>query len=232
MAVANSASFFSDPVASSSLASVFGRFQTAGGQVSVAPTTPLPTVLGGMSVTVNGQPAGLLLAAPSQLNIAVPDGIQPGQVLVMVTGSDGFVRGSRVNIAQTASGTFSVRSTGAGTAAALFTTGGGPLQAVFDSSLNEVPIPASTASSQTFLVLFTTGLRNAPSSNPQNVAESVVVSIGGMDVQSVFAGAQSNFVGLDQINAPIPAALAGRGSVPVIVKVNGVATNTTTVTIR
>jgi uncharacterized protein (TIGR03437 family) len=42
----------------------------------------------------------------------------------------------------------------------------------------------------------------------------------------VFAGAQGQFVGLDQINVQLPAALRGRGIVPVVFTVDGQTSNT------
>jgi uncharacterized protein (TIGR03437 family) len=53
-----------------------------------------------------------------------------------------------------------------------------------------------------------------------------------VDAPVAFAGAQGEFAGLDQVNLQIPASLAGRGNVPVIVTVDGQTTNTVTINIR
>ena len=74
-----------------------------------------------------------------------------------------------------------------------------------------------------------TGIRHAPDPNPTDgngVAESVQVNLGGVSAAPLFAGAQGEFVGLDQINLQIPLSLAGRGEVEVVITVNGRAANT------
>jgi len=45
-------------------------------------------------------------------------------------------------------------------------------------------------------------------------------------VPVVFAGPQGQFTGLDQINVQLPASLAGKGEVDVVLTVDGVVANT------
>ena len=47
-----------------------------------------------------------------------------------------------------------------------------------------------------------------------------------------FVGAQGEFVGLDQLNVQIPTSLRGRGTVPVVVTVDGQTTNTVTINVQ
>jgi uncharacterized protein (TIGR03437 family) len=55
----------------------------------------------------------------------------------------------------------------------------------------------------------------------------VIATIGGVRVPVLYAGAQSQFPGLDQINlGPIPQSLVGKGEVDVILTVDGVPANT------
>src|SRR5215213_10181050 len=59
--VVSAATFASDnTVAPDSIGAAFGQFSTQGGGTFVASTVPLPTTLGGVSVTVNGVAAQLL----------------------------------------------------------------------------------------------------------------------------------------------------------------------------
>jgi uncharacterized protein (TIGR03437 family) len=63
---------------------------------------------------------------------------------------------------------------------------------------------------------------------PRRSAESAVrMTIGGMDVPVVYAGAQLTFPGLDQINVQLPRTLAGKGEVDLAVTVDGESANTT-----
>lgn len=50
--------------------------------------------------------------------------------------------------------------------------------------------------------------------------------IGGQDAEVLFAGAQGDYVGLDQINVRLPRELAGRGDVDVTVSIDGQTSNT------
>jgi uncharacterized protein (TIGR03437 family) len=49
----------------------------------------------------------------------------------------------------------------------------------------------------------------------------VNVTIGGTPVEALYAGAQGDFFGLDQLNVRLPRTLAGRGEVDVTLKVAG-----------
>src|SRR5262249_15280574 len=144
-----------------SLAALFGRFQTADGGLRQATSLPLPTTLNGVSVTVNGTPAQLLMTSNGQANIVTPPGTAVGSALFMVTNSDGSVTGGRVNMTSPATGIFSINASGQGTAAAVWTTDGLTYNSVINPDGSERPIPVGSANSPTFLVLFATGLSNA-----------------------------------------------------------------------
>lgn len=77
-----------------------------------------------------------------------------------------------------------------------------------------------------FLLLFGTGIRKRSS------LAAVTVQIGGVVAPINFAGAQADFVGLDQINALLPRALIGRGDVDIVVSVDGLTANTLRVNIK
>lgn len=63
------------------------------------------------------------------------------------------------------------------------------------------------------MLLFGTGLRR----NPQATVEA---TIGGLAVEVVFAGAQRDFAGLDQVTLHLPRELSGRGEAPVVLEVD------------
>lgn len=73
---------------------------------------------------------------------------------------------------------------------------------------------------QVYLILYGTGISGTAA--PQNVA----LIIGGVVVPVNYAGPQSQFLGLDQINAgPLPRSLEGRGDVDAVLTVSGKASN-------
>lgn len=88
------------------------------------------------------------------------------------------------------------------------------------------PIELGSETEQVYLVLFGTGWRNRTS------LANVRVTIGGTEVEALYAGPQLQHPGLDQINLRLPRALAGRGEVEVAVRVDGSAANPVNLNIR
>jgi uncharacterized protein (TIGR03437 family) len=89
------------------------------------------------------------------------------------------------------------------------------------------PLNLGAATDQTFLILYGTGWRG------RAALTEVEVDVGGTVVPVLFAGAQGDFVGLDQINiGPLPRTLAGRNSVNVDLRVDSKRTNRVTLTIQ
>ncbi|MBS1789332.1 MAG: pre-peptidase C-terminal domain-containing protein [Acidobacteria bacterium] len=108
------------------------------------------------------------------------------------------------------------------------------LVARYDSAQNKfVPIPIDLGADlgivtdQVYLVLFGTGLRG------RSDLSAVKVKIGNLDTPVIYAGAQGDFVGLDQINVgPLPRSLAGRGEIDVVVTIDGKTANTVKINIK
>lgn len=214
MAVVNAASFVGGAIAPGSLAAVFGKFQTDGGKLTVATGFPLPNALGGVSVTLDGQPAQLLMSSNSQLNVALgnaPDGPRA----LMITNSNGSVIGGRINIVRSAPGFFSLNSTGVGTAAAVWTKDGITYRPLINPNGSESPIPVGSATSPTFLVMFATGLINTPGLIP-NDPRAITVTINGVNAAVSFAGKAPCCANVEQLNVVIPFSMAdGQGTIRV-----------------
>jgi uncharacterized protein (TIGR03437 family) len=79
-------------------------------------------------------------------------------------------------------------------------------------------VPVRFGGDRLYLDLYGTGWRYA-------LGESVRVEMGGESLTPLFAGAQPEFAGLDQITLELPARLAGRGRVEVVVTADGVRSN-------
>jgi uncharacterized protein (TIGR03437 family) len=224
----NAASFRGDTIASNELASLFGVFQTTNGQAFTAPAGPLPTTLGGISVTINGVAAGLSYASNGQINLLTPPGLPDGPVTAVVTNANGTTSTAVLNVARVAPGLFAVRTSGQAVAAA-FSQSGSTVTPVFNNDGSPRPIDPGTAANPTYLLLFGTGIRNAAAANPgdaNGVAEAVTVTVQGVPATVTYAGAQGTFEGLDQVNLIIPPELAGAGLVQVRLAVNGQVSNT------
>lgn len=224
--VANAASF-ARTVAPDSLAVAAGQFTTQNNQNFVAPSGvfPLPLTLGGVSISINGTTAGLLFVSPAQVNFVVPAGLaDTPSATINVTNSDNSTRTGTFTIAGNSPGIFTVNSAGSGVPTALTTFDGLSFQTVFNPDLSAKAVDAGTRDRRNTLVLFATGVRNAP-------AGTVIVKFQGVPVVAGFAGAVSGFVALDQINATIPPELAGIGSIRVEVIANGRVANAVTISL-
>lgn len=228
--VVNAASYTFDAVAPDSLAALYGTFNTAQGQTYSATTLPLPTTLGGVRVTVGGADAGLIVVSPGQINFVMPTLANDGPTQVVVTSADGTRVTGTVNVQRAAPGIFTARGNGQGAAAALVTSNGIAFTPTFNPDGSEREISAGTAANPNILVLYATGLRNAPAANPNDangVAEAITATIQGVPVRVLYAG-PSGFAGLDQINLVIPPELAGLGLVRVRLLVAGRVSNVIT----
>jgi uncharacterized protein (TIGR03437 family) len=89
-----------------------------------------------------------------------------------------------------------------------------------------IPIDLGTASDTVYLSLYGTGIRG------RTVPSAVTAMIGGTLVNVLYAGAQPNYPGLDQVNLQLSSQLRGRGSVPIALIVDGIAANVVTVSVR
>ncbi|MGH9935370.1 MAG: hypothetical protein ACREAM_03935, partial [Blastocatellia bacterium] len=242
VASVSAASFSGAALASESIVAAFGVSLATG--VEAANTLPLPTTLAGTTVKVKDsagveRSAPLFFVSPGQINFLIPPGTASGVAMITVTGGDGAVSMGNVNIAPVAPGLFAANANGQGVAAAtaLRVKADGtqifePI-ARFDAAQNRLvatPIDLGpdlgSASDQVFLLLFGTGLRF------RSALPAVTCVIGGVNSEVSFAGAQGDFVGLDQMNVRLPRSLAGRGEIDLVVTVDGKATNTVRISVK
>src|SRR5215471_2256852 len=189
------------------------------GQVTLAPGSTLPVSLSGTTVSVLDSAGVLRLAqlffvSPGQTNFLVPSGSAVGPAKVTVQTPSGATLAGTTNLLSVAPGIFSLDGSGSGTAAA------GAIRVAADGSQSAVPVfqcsgatckavPISLQSGDVIVSFYGTGIRNGQLAN-------IKCSIGGQDAAVLFAGAQPDPPGLDQINVKIPASLQGRGEVNVV----------------
>jgi uncharacterized protein (TIGR03437 family) len=187
---------------------------------------PLPTTLGGVSVTINGSSAGLSYVSPSQINLALPSGVATGTATVNVFNSGSLVAVGKALVQPVAPGVYSANGSGSGVAAANWQryNSSGTLVASGNTNTSSIDFGAST--DQVYLILYGTGIRHVSSMS------AVSVSVGGVAGTVTYAGPQGGTQGLDQVNVLLSRTLAGRGSgVPVVLTADGHTANTVTVNI-
>ncbi len=233
--VVNAASF-TEPLAPGAIASVFGVDLGVIEESSLI--APLPTMLAGATLIFNGSiPAPQYFGSPTQSNIQIPwelAGTSDASLTVQIGNT--VSEAATVPLAEFSPGIFSMDQSGAGQGAVLI-SGTASLAAPLGFNPNSRPVSRGE-----FLEIFATGLgaaTNTPASgspasgNP--VSESITtpsVTVGGADVNVVFSGLAPNFVGLYQVNVPVPADGQSGPSVPVTLSVGGVESNTVTVAIE
>ncbi len=215
-------------VAPDSLVSGFGTVFATG--MTQATETTLPTELNGVNVQVNDSAgisrlAGLIYVAPAQINFLMPSATAVGTATVSVLrGSTVIARGT-VQVQAVAPALFSANQTGSGPAAALaLRVVGGPSgpQVTFPTYECDANLRCQTVvldpgiDTPTTLEFFGTGIRGG---------KTVTATIAGKDVPVQFAGAQSQYPGLDQVNLPLLLTLRGAGLATVVVTVDGKQSN-------
>ncbi len=89
-----------------------------------------------------------------------------------------------------------------------------------------VPIGLGASTDQMFLLLLGNGWRF------HSGLAGVTAKVGGTAVEAHLAGAQGNFVGLDQIHLWLPQSLRGRGNFTIALSVNGKFANQVSVNIK
>jgi uncharacterized protein (TIGR03437 family) len=201
-----------DSAASAFAPATEGLATIYGAGLAVAPVTASsaawPTTLGGVGVVLkdsggNSVQGRMSYVSPGQLNFEIPPGLNPGPITAVVNG---------VGNSNTVSGNLDTVSP------ALFVSYDGksvPLAQIVSvtNGVSSAPVPIGpvtfTSGTELILVLYATGIRNHPASS------DVRVAFNGTEVEPVYAGPQPTYPGLDQINVPIPASLAGAGSVTV-----------------
>ena len=226
------------PLARGAIGSSFGSGLATATQAAAA--FPLPVTLGGATLTLKDSggaelPVSLYYASPTQTNFVVPDtaALGAGTLLVKIGGQ--VVASGPVVIAAVAPSLFTANMSGTGVPVAISETtlgGSAPtLQAVFScgaaaGSCVPSQIDVSPAVGQVALRLYGTGIRGF------SALAGLSATVGGVAVPVQQAGAVAGAAGLDQVLVGLPATLAGRGEVDLLLKVDGKPANSVRVNLK
>jgi len=233
-----SAANYRTVVAPDSLASIFGSgLATSVASAQLDASGQLPTQLGGTTVQVNGESAGLIYVSPAQINFLVPADIATGTADVAVRAGAGTALHATVQIANTAPALFSLDASGSGPGAIL-------------NAVTYAPAPffvetPETAGSdkRTRLSLYGTGIRYAGNPTHDATVNNVASQITAQTENSTgpnfklnveyagieYAGAAPGFFGLDQINIILPPDLDGAGTVSLAITAEDGSSNIVTI---
>jgi uncharacterized protein (TIGR03437 family) len=178
--------------------------------------------------------ASLLYVSPTQINFVVPQDIQLGLATFSVNAGGAAAVSTFGTVLPVAPTLFSASGNGVGVAAATAIrtqAGAKGLQApipVFTCGASDcVAIPIDLGiDTPVYLSLFGTGIRNRSS------LSNVAVTINGINVPVLYAGPQSEFAGLDQVNVALTLNLRGSGESNVVLVVDGQTSNPVTVNLK
>jgi uncharacterized protein (TIGR03437 family) len=167
----------------------------------------LPISMSGVAVLVNGEPAPLYYASPTQLNVQIPYETAVGTATVTVN-NNGKIATKSIAVNPTGPGIFTdandflvpTNSAARGQEIGFYITGAGAVTpALFTGS---APAAATL------------------SALPAPVATPLVVDVGGVPAVIDFAGIPNGLVGVMQINVTIPSNIS-TGIQSVVVSVGG-----------
>ncbi|MCG3159974.1 MAG: hypothetical protein JMDDDDMK_01006 [Acidobacteria bacterium] len=205
-------------------------------RVESAKSLPLPTTLAGVSVLVDGEPAGLFFVSPNQINYLVPDGVSPGAAQVTVMNGGNVVAQGSLDLGVVAPSLFTLNASGQGAPAGIL------LRVKANGQQSYEPLASAIKrqpGDKLFLILFGTGLsgaENSDGSTANGFAENVQATIGNANAQVIFAGAAPGFAGLEQVNIEIPPNVSG-SNLALLIKVSDsdgklIRSNTVTISIQ
>lgn len=209
----NGASYRLGTIAPGSFASLFGaQLPEAAAQVAV------------VDYTGQERPAQLFYSGPTQINFLTPAGTRPGGAVLRIYSGNTLQTSALINVASVAPGLFSASADGQGLAAAVVTT----VHPDGTQTYELATTPITLAADGTIVVVsfYGTGIRNVSG------AEQVTATINGTALEVLYAGAQSEYPGLDQVNVKLPPSLAGSGEVDVTLTIAGKPANTVRLNIR
>jgi uncharacterized protein (TIGR03437 family) len=234
--VLNGASY-KTPVTAGSIVSLFGLNLAAAPQAAAG--LPLPAMLGGTTVRVNGVAAPLFFVSPKQINFLMPwELLKQSEATITVTADGQTSAAQTVKLAGSAPGIFSINSQGTGQGSVLIADTGelaAPAGGVFAT-------PVRPAKPGEPVSIFCTGLGDVSNRPPSGTAALAAplsttlaitgVTIGGLPALVTFSGLSPGFAGLYQVNAQVPQGVRAGDDVPVVVTIGGANSNPVTIAVR
>ncbi|GEM_PF-575331 len=215
-------------VAPGSIISVFGgNLATSNGNLA---SFPLPTVLGGIKLSMGGEDLPLFYSGTGQVNAQVPFDLPVNE------------RASLVARAVNSTSELDSAPIGVTLGAAqpgIFLTGTASQGAILNAK-NVLVDSNAPATAGDVIVIFCTGLgptaptvtTGQPSPAKAIVTTPATVMVGGMNATVQFAGLAPGFVGLYQVNAVVPTGVPAGPAVAVVITQNGISSNSATIAVH
>ena len=226
-----SAASYATTLTPGGISALFGSGVTAGG-TEAATSQPLPTTLAGTQVLIDGTPAPLFFAAPTQINFQVPKvtqattttffpAIPSTTALIEVFSNGQLIRAGAVHIAPAVPSVFTLNQSGNGAAVA-----------IDGINFTGAPFAARQTNGQpNIIAVFASGLGADATDADGNVNGSVQATFDGNATTVAYAGRAPGFTGLNQFNLNLPANITS-GNHTLVISRNGIQSNPTTIAIK
>ena len=194
---------------------------------------PFPSTFGGTTVTIADSKGATTLAplafvSPTQLTFEVPASAAAGTAKISITGPGGTQAASQIQISAVAPALFTLNGSGlaAASAVSVSATGTQTIVPVYTVAADGsfVASPINVGAGAVYLTLFATGLQAAGTAGVQATVNGVAATV-------LYAG-PSAYTGVDQVNILLPASLAGKGNVNILLTAGGIQANAAQVTIK
>lgn len=220
---------FKGPCVAGAIISIFGQGLAL--STRTAGSVPLPTVLVGTRVVLDGLDLPLFYVSPGQINAQVPFETAGKSAASLQVFAGGIASAPlQVPLVSVAPRVFTASQVQPAAAAALRAADFTPVT------------PANPVMRNEAVILFTTGLGSvspaaatgaaAPSSPLALTVLKPSVSIDGKNAPVLFSGLAPGLVGLYQINVTVPADSLTGDQVPVVVSAGGASSNSATLAIK
>ncbi len=194
---------YTPAMAPGALVSIFGRNLAA---PEAADSTPLPTLMGGVCVTINNRPMPLLMTSPQQINAQIPPEVAAGRYQMVIRSIDKKIaaQAQQLNITKYAPAVFVDPST---SQAAIFHQNGRPVNKDNPAHRDERLVIYATGLGPTKGGKVTAG--NPSPGDTLAVTDPVQVFFGDPRYRQAemvveWSGLTPGFVGLYQINIYVP----------------------------
>ena len=208
--VVNAASYQPGPVAPGSLIALFGQNMA---QTVATASYPLPTTLAGSSLTINGEPAPIYYASPTQIDAQVPFATTPGTATAILTVGGAALPAVSFMVQPTAPGLF---MDGANHALAQAAPAGSTIT-VYGTGQGRLDNPVADGAA-------------APNTPPSKPVAAVAATLGGQPAQVSSVSLVPGMAGVFQVSIQVPN--LAPADYPLVVTIGGAASNSALITAR
>ena len=201
-----------NPIAPGEFIALYGT-GLAKSTLTAAP--PYPTLLNGVSVSINGKPAPIYFVSAGQINVLVPYATTGPTATIVVQNSSVNSNTVTVPVAVTSPGIYTYDGSGSGGGSILHT----------DYSHVDATKPATAGET---VLIYMTGMGAVNPTLADGTAgtittlyksvSDVVVYVGGVQATVIFNGLAPGFPGLYQLNVTLPQFLKASGNLPLAIQ--------------